>query len=238
MPILVKPCLILSDFHIAGKLELVHQKVNACITQLSKDTLPSLGSLSSMAFRTIWLGILHPRAKSKILVNYLCRTLCPIRICMFQWHASQFASPYRGWLFWWGLRSTSISRCRSWVSPIGGTLWVLLWYVDGDLSLEIALSLEYFLCGGWFSSVHCLCAFSEIGRALSQAYSLNRSKLIWRIGSSPSYQSSTFRWAGLVGLWYLVMSATLPWCCIGYYESCHLEYVSSTVLCNNIPSQK
>ena len=65
MLILVKPCLILSDFPIAGKLELVHQKVNACITQLSKETLPSLGSLSSMALRTIWLGILHPSAKSK-----------------------------------------------------------------------------------------------------------------------------------------------------------------------------
>ena len=61
----MKPCLILSDFHIAGKLELVHQKVNACITQLSKETLPSLGSLSSMALHTIWLGILHPSAKSK-----------------------------------------------------------------------------------------------------------------------------------------------------------------------------
>ena len=61
----MKPCLILSDFHIAGKLELVHQKVNACIMQLSKETLPSLGSLSSMAFHTIWLGILHARAKSK-----------------------------------------------------------------------------------------------------------------------------------------------------------------------------
>ena len=46
---LTKPCLILSDFHIAGLLELSHQTVNAWATQSSKDMSSSEGSLSSIA---------------------------------------------------------------------------------------------------------------------------------------------------------------------------------------------
>ena len=60
-----KPCFMLSDFSTAGVLLLVHQVVKACTTQLSRDISPSLGSLSSIAFLTMWFGMPHPMAKSK-----------------------------------------------------------------------------------------------------------------------------------------------------------------------------
>ena len=62
---LTKPCLILSDFQIAGLLEPSHQTVNAWATQSPKDMSSSEGSLSSIAFCTMQLGIPQPRVKSK-----------------------------------------------------------------------------------------------------------------------------------------------------------------------------
>ena len=62
---LTKPCLILSDFQIAGLLELSHQTVNAWATQSSKDMSASEGSFCSIALCTMRLGIPQPKAKSK-----------------------------------------------------------------------------------------------------------------------------------------------------------------------------
>ena len=60
-----KPCLILSDFQIAGLFELSHQTVKAWTAHSSKDMSSSEGSLSSIALRTMQLGIPQPIAKSK-----------------------------------------------------------------------------------------------------------------------------------------------------------------------------
>ena len=61
----MKPCLILSDFQIAGLLEQSHQTVKAWTTQSSKDISSSEGSLSSIALHTMQRGMPQPMAKSK-----------------------------------------------------------------------------------------------------------------------------------------------------------------------------